>query len=275
MVGDGGTALAAVGRSTRWRVALAAILCAGVAGAWAQGDPPVDASRDRATDATATSMPVADLWLPFEDQTVSFGGDTEYPDANGRSHVGRVESANDGTVEVVPGADDRGDAVAFPGACTEAQGCPRAMVEVTSAEDLNPGERDFAYGAAVWLAPDQTTTGSNVVQKGRFATEGGLWKLQVDSAEGQPSCVVRTAEGLVTVRSTVSIADSRWHRVECRRDRTGVSIRVDDTVEGVDGGTGSVDNEWPIRIGSPGVGDHDDQFHGRVDDVFLTIAPAD
>ena len=51
----------------------------------------------------------------------------------------------------------------------------------------------------------------------------------------------------------------------------GLSIRVDDTVDRVDGRTGSVSNQWPVRIGSPGVGDDDDQFHGRVDDVFLRI----
>jgi hypothetical protein len=34
-----------------------------------------------------------------------------------------------------------------------------------------------------------------------------------------------------------------------------------------------VDNELPITIGSPGVGEHDDQFSGRIDDVFLEIGP--
>jgi hypothetical protein len=28
-----------------------------------------------------------------------------------------------------------------------------------------------------------------------------------------------------------------------------------------------------VRVGSPGVGDDDDHFHGRVDDVFLRIEP--
>ena len=37
------------------------------------------------------------------------------------------------------------------------------------------------------------------------------------------------------------------------------------------GRTGSVTNDWPVRIGGPGVGEGDDQFHGRIDDVYLRI----
>ena len=87
------------------------------------------------------------------------------------------------------------------------------MVEVAPDPALDPGESDFEFGASVWLAPDQTTRGSNIVQKGRFAAGDGLWKLQVDSDEGEPSCVIRSGSDLLTVRSSVSIADGSWHRV--------------------------------------------------------------
>jgi hypothetical protein len=216
----------------------------------------------------------ADLWLSFEDDAVGYDGATEYPDALGGPFAGRVVTANGGTVEMVPGADGAGGALGFPAKCTAPSGCARAMVEVLSAPALNPGESDFEYGASVWLAPGETTNGSNILQKGRFATDGGLWKLQVDSDAGEPSCVVRSGTDLLTVRSSVSIADSTWHRVTCRRDEEGVTISVDDTVDRVEGRTGSVDNTWPVRVGSPGVGDGDDQFHGRVDDVFLRVDPA-
>lgn len=147
------------------------------------------------------------------------------------------------------------------------------MVEVLPDPALDPGEADFEFGATVWLAPDQTTSGSNILQKGRFGTDGGLWKLQIDSDEGEPSCVVRSGAELVSVRSSVSVSDSAWHRVVCRRDANGLSIRVDDTVDREEGATGPVSSQWPVRLGSPGVGDLDDQFHGRLDDVFLRIAP--
>lgn len=252
-------------------VGLAAItlVACGCAGPEAAPD-----DRPELPSASAADLSDADLWLAFEDDAVGYDGATEFPDALAGRFAGRVVTANGGSVEMVPGADGAGGAVAFPAKCTAPRGCARAMVEVLPDAALNPGERDFEYGASVWLAPDATSTGSNIVQKGRFAMEGGLWKLQVDNDAGEPSCVVRSGTELIIVRSSVSIADSSWHRVTCRRDEKGVTIRVDDTVDRVDARTGSVDNEWPVRVGSPGVGDDDDQFHGRVDDVFLRIDPA-
>lgn len=210
------------------------------------------------------------LWLSFEQESIDFDGTTTFPDALDGPFDARVMVANGGKVEVVPGAGSA-RAVAFPENCTARQGCPRALLEVASNHALDPGDDEFEYGASVWLAPDQTTTGSNIVQKGRFGTEGGLWKLQVDSAEGEPSCVVRSGSDLINVRSSVSIADAAWHRVVCRRDADGVSIDVDGTLDRKAGALGPVASTWPVRIGGPGVGDLDDQFHGRIDDVYLRV----
>jgi len=226
------------------------------------------------TTRSGPDLSDADLWLSFDDDAVGYDGATEYPDALDGRFAGRVVTENDGSVERVPGPGGRGDAVAFPAKCTARTGCPRAMVEVLPAPALNPGEENFEYGAAVWLAPDQTSTGSNILQKGRFATAGGFWKLQVDDDAGKPSCVVRSGTVELVVRSSISISDSAWHFVVCRRDEEGLSIRVDETVDREPGRIGSVSSEWPIRIGSPGVSDDDDQFHGRVDDVFLRIDPS-
>lgn len=226
-------------------------------------DPSVTDDRELAT---------ADLWLAFEESEVSLTGATEFPDAVGGDVEGVVVTGNGGGVEVVDGAEG-GSAVQFPAPCADATGCPRAMVEVASDPALEPGERAFEFGATVWLAPDATSSGSNIVQKGRFATDGGLWKLQVDTVEGQPSCVLRSGETLLRVRATQTIADSTWHEVSCVRDARGIGIVVDGAEQRRAGSTGSVDSEWPIRIGSPGVGDGDDQFHGRIDDVFLRILP--
>jgi hypothetical protein len=262
-------------RPVRARVglAVAAILLFGVASSCGSGERDTPPAVPEPTSRSGPDLSDADLWLSFDGDTVGYDGATEYPDALGGPFAGRVVTANDGKIELVPGPDGGGDAVAFPARCTAPRGCPRAMVEVIADPALNPGESDFEYGAAVWLSPDQTTTGSNIVQKGRFGTAGGQWKLQVDNEAGEPSCVVRSGADELLVRSSVSISDSAWHFVMCRRDGEGLSIHVDDTVDRVAGRTGSVDNEWPVRVGSPGVGDQDDQFHGRVDDVFLRVAP--
>jgi len=241
-----------------------------VAGAGCQGD----ADKEEPEPRPGPDLSSADLWLSFEGDDVAPNGSPVFPDAAGGSSEGRVVAANGGVVERVAGPDSDG-AVAFPPRCDEA-GCPRAMVEVAAASALDPGDRDFEFGATIWLAPDQTTTGSNIVQQGRFGTEGGQWKLQVDNDKGHPSCLVRgdgpDAEPVVA-RSRLTISDSTWHRVVCRRDADGVTIEIDGKAQRSEGETGSVTNEWPIRIGAPGVGEGDDQFHGRIDDVYLLIAP--
>jgi hypothetical protein len=212
----------------------------------------------------------AELWLSFDDAATD-DGTTVYPDAQGGPHTGRVVVANGGEVAEVPGPQGRGSAVGFPSRCDEPTGCPRAMVEVAPDDALNPGDAAFGFGASVRLAPEQTTAGSNIVQKGRFATQGGQWKLQVDGEDGRPSCLVRGEDGMLLARSSVTVADDAWHRVECRRDDGGISISVDGTVDREDGSTGTLANEEPVRVGSPGVHDDDDQFSGQVDDVFLDV----
>jgi hypothetical protein len=271
VVGPGSLTRRAGSTSARLR-AVAALVVVLVA----TGGCGPDAEEDGSGSPTGSAGPDlsrADLWLSFDDDVAS-DGTPGFEDDAGGLFVGRVVSVNDGEVEEVAGADGTGAAISFPPTCGAATGCPRAMVEVMADASLDPGSSDFEYGAAVWLAPDQTTSGSNIVQKGRFGTDGGQWKLQVDNDEGQPSCVVRGdrpgAEPLV-VRSSVTIADSQWHRVVCRRAGDDLTIEVDGAVDREEGETGSVVSEWPVRVGAPGVGDEDDQFHGRIDDVYLLV----
>lgn len=269
-------AVSPAGPGSRTRGALALAACAVLLGcatsSCAGGDDPPGAAP-RPAASTGPDLSGSALWLSFEDQDLNYDGDTEYPDASGLPFAGLVVTSNGGVVEEVAGVDGRGDALAFPEKCEAATGCPRAMLEVPPDPALDPGTSDFEFGAAVWLAPDQTAKGSNIVQRGRFDTGGGQWKLQIDGLAGRPSCVVRAGEDALIVRSKTSVADSAWHRVSCRRDATGIEIDVDGEVARTDGSTGSVSTEWPLRIGSPGVGDQDDQFHGRIDDVFVKIEP--
>jgi hypothetical protein len=265
---------AACRRSTVPRALPAVALLLVLVGGCAGGRPPVEEGDPPATAPTAhprRDLADAVLWLSFEEESVGYDGSPEYADARGGPLVGRVVTANGGSVDRTPGAGGTVGSVSFPARCTAPRGCPRAMVEVAADPGLDPREDAFEYGATVWLAPDKTSVGSNIVQKGRYGEAGGQWKLQVDSKAGEPSCVVRSGDDLLIVRSRVSIADSRWHEVVCRRDEHGISIRVDDTVDRRSGRTGPVVNPSPVRVGSPGVGDQDDQFHGRLDDVFLWI----
>lgn len=194
-------------------------------------------------------------------------------DVTGRGHTGYVKQANSGQITVVPGANSQ-KALQFPAPCDGA-GCPKGLIEVASAPDLNPGAAPFSFGASVLLTKAQLTTGSNIVQKGLFDTLGGQWKLQVDNLAGRPSCIVQGMFNgqrvLANVEASVSITGS-WHSITCRKTDTYVAIEVD----GVERGrasvqVGTVSNDAPVRIGAKNLKDGNDQFHGTLDNVFFDL----
>ena len=202
------------------RGALALLLVAGDRGV--ADDGGTQRPERRPAPPSGPDLSGADLWLSFEDDEVGADGAPVYPDAPGGSSTAAVVTAERRRGRAASRAPAvTAAAVASRRLCADAAAARGPWWRCGRDPALDPGDRDFEFGATVWLAPDQTTTGSNIVQKGRFGTDGGQWKLQVDSDEGEPSCVVRgdapRAEPVV-VRSKVSISDSAWHRVVCRRD---------------------------------------------------------
>jgi hypothetical protein len=184
-------------------------------------------------------------------------------------YVGTVRTAERGEVRLVPHAE--GSAVRFPDPCA-GRGCPRALVEIPHSPALNPRRAPFSFGAGVRLRPGETTRGSNLMQKGRFG-DSGLWKLQVDTLSGRPSCVVSDGGNRVArVLGALTVADGTWHRVRCERTRTQVSAVVDGVSRARRVRLGLVANRSAIRVGSPGLAPADDQFHGTLDDVFLRVS---
>ena len=106
---------------------------------------------------------------------------------------------------------------------------PRAVVRATptSGEALDPGYADFEFGAVMRLNAVSSgrteDNGDNVFQRGLF-NEPSMFKLQLDG--GRPSCFVRGASGLATVRSSVSVARGSWYTVRCSRAGGQLSIDV-------------------------------------------------
>lgn len=180
-----------------------------------------------------------------------------------------------GTLQSVAGETGPSRAVLFPPNCIRAGACPRALVEMADDDRLDPGSGDFEYGAHVLVSADQTSAGSNIVQKGRFETPGGQWKLQVDGKEGRPSCVLQGIDGgereAVGLVADVSIADGAWHRVRCLIQGDELTITVDETAKTVEAEVGTVDNSAELRIGASGSQRTDDQFHGTIDEVTFCV----
>ncbi|MEV0267443.1 LamG domain-containing protein [Hamadaea sp. NPDC050747] len=168
-------------------------------------------------------------------------------------------------------------AVGYPPVCPgdEAE-CPRAILESDPGPWLNPGQADVAWGAQVLLDPQDTSDGENIVQKG-FSTQGTQYKLQVDHFAGLPSCVVA---GLVFGVNRIyvaqwrhTVADGAWHRLDCVRRSTGLALFVDGELRAstVIPAQLSIVNSDPLRLGGKGIGPWNDQFHGILDDVYVTV----
>jgi hypothetical protein len=192
-------------------------------------------------------------------------------DDSGRGHTMRSIVTRGGKVRpVVRGS---GQGLQFPARCTGRK-CPTAVLQTRHSADLNPGARPLAFGATVRLARSQTTGGQNVVQKGYSATSS-QYKLQIDGRQGRPSCVLVGIgkRSIKQVRSTVSVADGRWHTVQCRRVGAAFRILVDGAVRGLTRipASLSVGNRHPLSIGGKGAYADNDQFHGAVDDVYVRI----
>jgi len=192
-------------------------------------------------------------------------------DDSGRGHNLTIVSSQAGALKLI--THGTGQAFAFPAPCA-GKTCARVALRSPSSADLNPGNANIAYGAAVELGATQTSKGQNVVQKGYSATSS-QYKLQVDGKAGHPSCVMvdNQKPTIQFVRSSVTIADGNWHTVECRRVAAALSVLVDGKLRGSTAipATLSVTNDEPLAIGGKGAYRNNDQFRGALDDVWVRI----
>ena len=197
-------------------------------------------------------------------------------DDSGYGSSGVVEVAYGGTLRVVEGVGGS-RALRFPGPCSS-EPCPNGDVRIPDSAVLDPGSRDFEWGAHVKLSLSQTTRGANVLQKGLYHESGGQWKLQVDGSPGRPSCLLsgRRYDGALQrtiARSSVSIADGVWRQVTCRRTGGTLTVLVDGIVRGsTTAATVTTSSSAPVTVGAKAVRPEDnDQFFGAVDEVFMRL----
>ncbi|WP_285473920.1 LamG domain-containing protein [Actinoplanes sp. NBRC 101535] len=193
-------------------------------------------------------------------------------EATGGARMLRIRSSSGGRVQAVP--HGTGWALGFPGPCRGPH-CPHVVLQSPSSADLNPGANDLAYGADVLLAPDRTSPGQNILQKG-YSALGSQYKLQIDGLGGRPSCVLADVSGPSVIwiaRSRIGVADGRWHRIFCRRTGVLLMVVVDRAPRGwalVPPGL-SVNNNRPLSIGAKGAGPNNDQFNGVLDNIWVRI----
>ncbi|MBI5090289.1 MAG: LamG domain-containing protein [Actinobacteria bacterium] len=222
-----------------------------------------------ATPGAEAGAPSTRLLIDFGQAGTLTAGST-VADASGYGNVGTVKTKSGGAI-------DTADTTArFPGRCTQ-EPCPNAIIEVPSSGSLNPGTAAFEWGASILLAPDDTSDGENVIQKGLYGGAGGQWKLQVDKSAGKPSCVVSGKHNgtsrQVVLTSPVSVADGAWHQVTCRRTATAVALIIDGTTRATASMPAvNLTSTAVVTIGGKNASTADnDQFQGRLDDVFMRL----
>ncbi len=169
---------------------------------------------------------------------------------------------------------------------------PRAVVRVTNnstTDHLNPGPRDFHYGADVVLdalsVGGAIDNGNNAFQRGLF-DDSAQFKLEV---EPRPRCRIKGDLGALQVTSSVSVQPGEPYRVRCFRagESLTVSVRqinadgstepaVTNTVQGPLGPLTYI-LETPISIGgklnaSGNIAvNSSDQFNGSIDNAILVM----
>jgi hypothetical protein len=230
-------------------------------------------SGSSSTPAVPGKIAVADapisLWYTFDG-----GVDRPITDTGG-GHELRALGQNGGMLSLVP--QGLGLAVEYPQRCTlvRERNCPRAILEGSRDDTLNPGTRPLRYGASVLMTHADLADGANVVQKGYSVGGVSQFKLQVDHRQGHPSCVITGNRAhIYRAEPIVDVADGAWHDLECRRTATRLTILVD----GVDSASVavpavlSIANAEPLRVGGKGPNKGNDQFAGEIDNVFLTIS---
>ncbi|WP_199513071.1 LamG-like jellyroll fold domain-containing protein [Nucisporomicrobium flavum] len=222
--------------------------------------------------APVSSAPVTVARYTFDTGTVGGG---RIADRSGRGSALTVRRADGGSIHFNGTTSDK--YAAFPAPCAaSASACPRVLLEGTDDADLDPGTRLFRWGATVRLTKAQVTDSSNVMQKGVADTDS-QWKMQIGANQGKAQCVVvgtgsERAEPRI-VRSTIGIADNKWHTVMCQRSRSTLTVYIDGTARGkvTIPATLSISNNLPLRIGGPNFHTRSDMFHGLLDDVWARV----
>ena len=223
------------------------------------------------TFATPTGRAV---WVPApplrEVARYTFDGPAPWADTSGNGHT--LTPVTGGNATVIRTPRDGGQAVRFPPRCKGGKPCPRLVFRAAGTPALNPGARPLRYGAAVRLAPNRTSKGQNILQKG-YSTEGSQYKLQIDGRSGHPSCALVAGRAIHLALARISVADDRWHTVECRRAGTELTVLVDGVTQGTTPVPAalSVSNGRPLSIGGKSAYGDNDQYHGLLDDVWIAM----
>jgi hypothetical protein len=225
------------------------------------------------TDTPAATAPAPVLVARYTFDGGGAGG--RVADTSGRGATLGIRTTAGGVVRFLTTTAKAGQYIGMPRRCAaDATTCPRALLEGADDADLDPGARTFRWGATVSVAKTQLAGSPNLMQKGVVTTES-QWKMQIGATHGKAQCVVvgRGSARAYLVRSTVTVADGRWHRVLCLRSGSTLSVHVDGQLRGSTTIPAALNiaNDKPLRVGGPNFAATSDMYHGYLDDVYAQL----
>ena len=150
---------------------------------------------------------------------------------------------------------------------------PAAAVTVRDSASLDPGSARITIDVHL-LSSATMSHDWNVLQKGRWATRGGQYKVTVvprdGGRRGYARCVFNGSQRRGIVTGGPNLLDGRWHDVRCIKTATQVRLAVDGRVIARNVSVGRIANDSPLTIGAKSRSGGD-QYVGKVDEVAVTI----
>lgn len=196
--------------------------------------------------------------------TSGFGGSWQMSESGG-TRVNDTRNDNDGSFS-------SDDGLTLAGGLLTARG--RGNVTIPHRASLNPGSRDFSFGARFRITGGYLKP--NIMQKGQIGHPGGYFKLESDGDAAV--CFVEGSQRTVFVGlrpASGDIADGQFHSVHCRKTAAGLTINVDGRETRVLTSIGHVSNDRRMTIaGKQPCGDYTgcDRLTGQV--AWAVLDPA-
>jgi hypothetical protein len=148
---------------------------------------------------------------------------------------------------------------------------PESVVTVADAANLNPGNSNISFTAHVnFVSHPVATSDYGVVRKGPGRGQHYKMELKPNSTRTRTRarCSFKGSSGKTTITKGPNLING-WHTITCFKDSTQIGVIVDGRTFTKPITIGSITNTSPVTIGRNE--DGDDQYHGNMDEVSITI----
>jgi hypothetical protein len=115
--------------------------------------------------------------------------------------------------------------------------------------------------------PSDSVGDYDLIRKGLSNTEGGDYKMEI-LGSGKAFCYFRGSSGSESIENGPNLADGAWHKIQCIKTSSSVSLVVDGKQYTQSVTVGSISNSAKLAIGAKAEGG--DWYLGLMDEVSIT-----